>query len=161
MILKERCIGPLSIERIGEFSRRLARSGRCGLHQTIYVIGYNTKLVPAGAAPSYDDLLLPRWKGQLGWDTEEYYLFGALMKALANKGLDFGAASLLRSIFAKATRSSPSWYRRENFRWRLAHQHRVDEYIEKGAPLQWVALSAGGRIGRDCPAKKCAAPQRS
>jgi iron(III) transport system substrate-binding protein len=39
---------------------------------------------------SYDDLLQPRWKGQLGWDTEEYYLFGALMKARGKeKGLDY------------------------------------------------------------------------
>ena len=46
-----------------------------GLHQTIYVIGYNTKLVSADAVPkNYEDLLHPRWKGQLGWDTEEYYL---------------------------------------------------------------------------------------
>jgi iron(III) transport system substrate-binding protein len=44
-----------------------------GLHQTIYVIGYNSKLVPADAAPKgYEDLLHARWKGQLGWDTEEY-----------------------------------------------------------------------------------------
>ena len=52
-----------------------------GLHQTIYVLGYNSRLVPAVAVPkSYDDLLNPRWKGQLGWDMEEYYLFGALLK---------------------------------------------------------------------------------
>src|SRR6266540_3699111 len=62
-----------------------------GLHQTIYVIGYNTKLVSADVAPkSYEDLLQPRWKGQLGWDMEEYYLFGALIKARGkDKGMDF------------------------------------------------------------------------
>ncbi|TMA97861.1 MAG: iron ABC transporter substrate-binding protein, partial [Deltaproteobacteria bacterium] len=33
-----------------------------GLHQTIYVIGYNTKLVSADAVPkNYEDLLHPRW----------------------------------------------------------------------------------------------------
>jgi len=62
-----------------------------GLHQTIYVIGYNSKLVPADAVPKrYEDLLHPRWKGQLGWDPEEYYLFGALIKAKGRqKGLEF------------------------------------------------------------------------
>ncbi len=62
-----------------------------GLHQTIYVIGYNSKLVPADAVPKgYEDLLNPRWKRQLAWDPEEYYLFGALMKARGKeKGLEF------------------------------------------------------------------------
>src|SRR5262245_46099224 len=62
-----------------------------GLHQTLYVIGYNTRLVTPEAAPkSYDDLLHPRWKGQLGWDIEEYYLFGALLKARGkDRGVDY------------------------------------------------------------------------
>jgi len=62
-----------------------------GLHQTIYVIGYNSRLVAPDAVPkSYEDLLRPRWKGQLGWDPEEYYLFGALLKARGKeRGLDY------------------------------------------------------------------------
>jgi ABC-type Fe3+ transport system substrate-binding protein len=33
-----------------------------------YAVAYNTKLVPADKAPrSYEDLLDPRWKGQLAW----------------------------------------------------------------------------------------------
>jgi len=62
-----------------------------GLHQTIYVIGYNSRLVAPDAVPkSYEDLLQPRWKGQLGWDPEEYYLFGALLKARGKeRGLDY------------------------------------------------------------------------
>ncbi len=62
-----------------------------GLHQTIYVIGYNSRLVAPEIAPKgYEDLLQPRWKGQLGWDPEEYYLFGALLKSRGKeKGLDY------------------------------------------------------------------------
>src|SRR5882724_365580 len=62
-----------------------------GLHQTIYVMSYNTRLVPAAASPKdYEDLLNPRWKGQLGWETEEYYFFGALLKLRGReKGMEF------------------------------------------------------------------------
>lgn len=114
-----------------------------GLHQTIYVIGYNSRLVPADAAPrGYEDLLQPRWKGQLGWDSEEYYLFGALMKArgkdsgsefwrrLADQNVNFrkGYTLLAELVSAGEYPMAVSLY-----------QHRVDEYNEKGAPLQWIA----------------------
>jgi iron(III) transport system substrate-binding protein len=114
-----------------------------GLHQTIYVIGYNTKLVAADAAPkSYDDLLLPRWKGQLGWDTEEYYLFGALMKARGReKGLDFWRRVAAHQVnFRKGYTLITELVSAGEFPVAISlYQHRVDEYIEKGAPLQWVA----------------------
>src|SRR5437870_8640987 len=63
-----------------------------GLHQTIYVIGYNSKLVPADTVPKgYEDLLNPRWKRQLAWNPEPYYLCGALLKARGREeGLEFG-----------------------------------------------------------------------
>jgi len=114
-----------------------------GLHQTIYVIGYNTKLVSADAVPkNYEDLLHPRWKGQLGWDTEEYYLFGALMKARGkDKGLEFWRRLAEQQVnFRKGYTLISELVSAGEFPVAVSlYQHRVDEYTEKGAPLQWVA----------------------
>ncbi|HKY09333.1 MAG TPA: extracellular solute-binding protein [Candidatus Binatia bacterium] len=114
-----------------------------GLHQTIYVIGYNTRLVPAELVPkNYEDLLHPRWKSQLGWDTEEYYLFGALMKARGkDKGLEFWRRLADQQInFRKGYTLISELVSAGEFPVAVSlYQHRVDEYAEKGAPLQWVA----------------------
>ena len=114
-----------------------------GLHQTIYVIGYNSRLVPPEAVPkSYEDLLQSRWKGQLGWDTEEYYLFGALLKARGKeKGLDYWRRLAAQQInFRKGYTLISALVSAGEFPGAVSlYQHRVDEYAEKGAPLQWIA----------------------
>jgi iron(III) transport system substrate-binding protein len=114
-----------------------------GLHQTIYVIGYNSRLVSADVAPkNYEDLLHPRWKGQLGWDTEEYYLFGALMNARGKeKGLEFWRRLAAQQVnFRKGYTLISELVSAGEFPVAVSlYQHRVDEYAEKGAPLQWAA----------------------
>jgi iron(III) transport system substrate-binding protein len=114
-----------------------------GLHQTIYVIGYNSKLVRGDAVPKgYEDLLHPRWKGQLGWDPEEYYLFGALMKARGKEGgLELWRRLAEQQInFRKGYTLIAELVAAGEFPLAVSlYQHRVDEYADKGAPLQWVA----------------------
>jgi ABC-type Fe3+ transport system substrate-binding protein len=114
-----------------------------GLHQTIYVIGYNSRLIAPDTAPkSYDDLLQPRWKGQLGWDPEEYYLFGALLKARGKeRGLDYWRRLATQQInFRKGYTLISELVSAGEFPVAVSlYQHRVDEYDEKGAPLQWIA----------------------
>jgi len=114
-----------------------------GLHQTLYVIGYNTRLVSTEAAPkNYEDLLLPRWKGQLGWDSEEYYLFGALLKARGkDKGIDYWRRLADQQVnFRKGYTLITELVSAGEFPVAVSlYQHRVDEYSEKGAPLQWIA----------------------
>ena len=114
-----------------------------GLHQTVYVIGYNSRLIAVDSAPkSYEDLLQPRWKGLLGWDTEEYYLFGALLKARGKeKGLDYWRRLAGQQInFRKGYTLISELVSAGEFPVAVSlYQHRVDEYAEKGAPLQWIA----------------------
>jgi iron(III) transport system substrate-binding protein len=114
-----------------------------GLHQTIYVIGYNSRLVSPDAVPrSYEDLLQPRWKGQLGWDNEEFYLFGALMNTRGKeRGLEYWRRLADQQInFRKGYTLISELVSAGEFPAAVSlYQHRVDEYIEKGAPLQWVA----------------------
>jgi iron(III) transport system substrate-binding protein len=114
-----------------------------GLHQTIYVIGYNSRLVSPDAVPrSYEDLLQPRWKGQLGWDIEEFYLFGALIKTRGKeRGLEYWRRLAEQQInFRKGYTLISELVSAGEFPVAVSlYQHRVDEYAEKGAPLQWVA----------------------
>jgi iron(III) transport system substrate-binding protein len=114
-----------------------------GLHQTIYVIGYNSKLVPVDAVPKgYEDLLHPRWKGQMGWDPEEYYLFGALLKARGReKGLEFWRRLAAQNInFRKGYTLLTELVSAGEYPTAVSlYQHRVEEYIERGAPVQWIA----------------------
>jgi iron(III) transport system substrate-binding protein len=135
-----------------------------GLHQTIYIMGYNTKLVPADLAPkAYADLLNPRWKGQLAWDPEEYYLFGALMKAWGKeKGLEFWRRLAEQQInFRKGYTLITELLSAGEFPITVSlYQHRVDEYIDKGAPLQWGAPNpvVGGDPNRIALLKKAPRP---
>ena len=44
-----------------------------------FVVGYNTTLVSEREAPrDWEDLLLPKWRGQIGLDPDNHLLFGGL-----------------------------------------------------------------------------------
>ena len=55
------------------------------------VLGYNTNLVKRADVPkSYDDLLQPKWKGQMYLDNEAYDWFAVLLKHFGReKGLQY------------------------------------------------------------------------
>src|SRR5215470_4564401 len=59
-------------------------------------LGYNTNLVPAGAAPkSYQDLLDPRWKGAFAWNPNSMTgAWGFIATVLRHVGEDKGLAYL-------------------------------------------------------------------
>src|SRR5262249_13367383 len=56
-----------------------------------YAITYNTMLVPKGAAPkSFDDLLNPKWKGQISLEREEYLVTQSHMEYMGQaKGIEY------------------------------------------------------------------------
>jgi iron(III) transport system substrate-binding protein len=88
--------------------------------------------------------LQPKWKGQIGWDSEEYYLFGALLKARGReKGIEFWRRLAEQKInFRKGYTLITELVSAGEFPVSVSlYQHRVDEYIEKGAPIQWTAPS--------------------
>jgi ABC-type Fe3+ transport system substrate-binding protein len=62
-----------------------------GFYLVPYAITYNTQLVPKAAAPrSFDDLLQPKWKGQISLEREEYLVTQSHMQFLGQqKGLDY------------------------------------------------------------------------
>ncbi len=107
-----------------------------------YVIGYNTNLVSAKDAPkSYEDLLHPRWKGQIGLETEEYQWFYHLVQILGNeKGLDYmrrlagqnpqmrKGHTLLAQLVAAGEMALAV----------VVYSNRVERMKDVGAPIDWV-----------------------
>ena len=56
------------------------------------VLAYNTKMAARDELPkSYDDLLLPKWKGKMGMDNADYILYGTLQEMM---GRERGSAFL-------------------------------------------------------------------
>ncbi len=112
------------------------------IHQILFVMAYNTRLVTQAEAPKrYEDLLNPKWKKQLGMESEEYYWFGAMLEVMGReKGLEF-----MRRLagqepnFRKGHTLLTELLSAGEFSVAVAlYQHRVDEFISKGAPVQWV-----------------------
>jgi len=62
-----------------------------GFYLVPYAITYNTKLIPKSAAPkSFDDLLSPKWKGQISLEREEYLVTQSHMQFLGhNRAIEY------------------------------------------------------------------------
>jgi iron(III) transport system substrate-binding protein len=107
-----------------------------------YVIGYNTKLVsPTNAPSSYEDLLHPKWKGQIALETEEYQWFYHLlqimgadhglqyMKKLAGQNLQMRSGHTLLAQLVAAGEVSVAT---------VVYSNRVERMKNSGAPIDWV-----------------------
>ncbi len=107
-----------------------------------YVIGYNTRLVqPKDAPTSYEDLLHPKWKGEIGLETEEYQWFYHLLRIMGKeKGLDYmkklagqnlqmrkGHTLLAELIAAGEIKLAV-----------VVYPNRIERMKNGGAPVDWV-----------------------
>ena len=109
---------------------------------TPIVLAFNTKLVPQDEAPqSYQDLLLPKWKGKMNMGSDEYAWYSVMldgmgkakgleyMKALARQQLHIpGSSSIMRLQLMLAGESAITL---------AARGRRATEYKEKGAPIDY------------------------
>jgi iron(III) transport system substrate-binding protein len=111
-------------------------------YQIPYVIGYNTRLVAAKDAPTdYQDLLNPKWKGQISLETEEYQWFYHVMQLMGrDKGLDFmkkfaGQNLQMRkghTLLAQLVAAGESAIAT------VVYSNRVERMKASGAPIDWV-----------------------
>lgn len=119
-----------------------------GIYLTAWVTAYNTKLVAAQSAPkSYNDLLNPKWKGQLAMDVEPYSWFDTSRRYLESRRGTAGAMDYFKKLAA------------QNIQWRKGHSliaqlasagefpiaaemqvHTVERLKAQGAPLEWAGL---------------------
>ena len=108
------------------------------------VLGYNTKLVPSDAVPKkWEDLLQPRWKGQIGLEAEDvsWYVF---LRHLMGK-------EKAKDFLVRLSRQQPQVRSGHNLIAQLltagefalaptARVHRVEESKKEGAPVDWLAI---------------------
>src|SRR5256884_7557670 len=123
------------------------------------VMGYNTKLVKPEEVPAtYEDLLLPKWRGKLGIEASNVAWFAAVAKAMGEeKGLAY---------FQKLAASGPQIRSGHTLMTELVaageipialtlYNQAVDKLKEKGAPIDWKTLAPGlGRADGNAMAKQ-------
>ena len=107
---------------------------------TPLVLAFNMKQVSSSAAPrTYQELLSPKWKGQMSLGTEEYTWFNVLLESMGNKnGMEYmqalarqdlhmpGSSSVMRVQLMLAGESAIAI---------AARGRRVTEYKQQGAPI--------------------------
>jgi iron(III) transport system substrate-binding protein len=114
------------------------------LHSLYLSMGYNTKLVPAGQAPKkYEDLLLPKWSGKVGFNIRDAEWFVNMLRLKGREqGLDF-----MRRLAAQ----KPGTHEAHNLLAQLlaagefhavvnTYGHILAREKERGAPVQWVLV---------------------
>jgi iron(III) transport system substrate-binding protein len=113
-----------------------------GFYLVPYAITYNTMLVPKGTAPkSFDDLLNPKWKGQISLEREEYLVTQSHMQYMGQaKGIEY---------FKRLARQDPILVNGHSKQAVLltagefpiiiySDIARTEELKRKGAPIEWV-----------------------
>jgi len=119
-----------------------------GFFTSLYVIpivlGYNTNLVKRGEAPkSYEDLLQPKWKGNIFLDDEAYEWFAVLLKHFGReKGLQYMKSLAKQDLRMVRGRTAQSQLLAAGERALaiVLSGHTVWEMKTKGAPLEGVIL---------------------
>lgn len=111
----------------------------------MFTIAYNTQLVkPEDVPQSYQDLLLPKWRGKLGLEVDDSDWFAAMLRHLGEeKGMEFfrqlkdqkplmrkGHTLMAELVAAGEIPIAVSLY-----------NHAVERLAKNGAPIQWKALS--------------------
>ena len=108
-------------------------------------MGYNTKLVPPAEVPkSYADLLAPKWRGKLGIESSNVAWFASVAKAMGDdKGLAYfqNLAATGPQVRSGHTLLTELVVAGEVPIALTVYNQAVDKLKEKGAPIEWKALT--------------------
>jgi iron(III) transport system substrate-binding protein len=119
-------------------------------HLFVLTPGLNTSLVPSAQRPkSYDDLLLPYWKGRMAWKINDLSGGpGFIGNVLAHMGEERGMAYLrqlarqdIKVLNASARAVLDQVIAGEYAMALQIFNHHAAISAEKGAPVDWVRLS--------------------
>lgn len=109
-----------------------------------FVMGYNTRLVkPEDVPKSYDDLLQPKWIGNLGIEASDIVWFAAVAKAMGEeKGLAYfqKLAAMKLQIRSGHTLMTELVAAGEIPIVLTLYNQAVDKLKDKGAPIDWKPL---------------------
>jgi iron(III) transport system substrate-binding protein len=113
-----------------------------GFYLVPYAITYNTSLVSKTNAPrSFDDLLLPRWKGQVSLEREEYLVTQAHTQYLGqHKALDYFKKLARQDLIMVNGHSKQAVLLTAGEFPIIVYSDiaRTEELKRKGAPVEWV-----------------------
>lgn len=120
-----------------------------GMWTSVYTnyaaFGFNTQQTPRGQVPkSYNDLLKPEWKGNLGMDGRAYEWFGTMLKAMGQeKGVNFMRALAHQQPQLRNGRTLISQLvAAGEFKGALtAYSTTFQQIKDAGAPADWVYLN--------------------
>ena len=144
IFMKKNIITPYTPPTAGNFPPGFIdkQSYWVGFYLVPYAITYNTMLVPKGTAPkSFDDLLSPKWKGQISLEREEYLVTQSHMQYLGqHKAVGY---------FKRLARQDPILVNGHSKQAVLltagefsiiiySDIARTEELKRKGAPVEWV-----------------------
>ncbi len=110
-----------------------------------HILVYNTKMVPKDQAPkTYEDLLHPKWKGNMVLDAKDYEWFANMLKFMGEeKGIAY-----MKKLAAQDLRIQPGHTlltqlvaAGERPLGIAMYGHRVEQMKRQGAPLEWVGLN--------------------
>lgn len=113
-----------------------------GFEVTPIVLAFNSKMVPAAAAPkNYEDLLKPSWKGKMSLGNDEYEWYSVMLDSLGKKkGLDYMKALAKQDLnmVGTSSRMRVELMLAGEFGVSLAARgRRVIEFKEQGAPIDY------------------------
>ena len=115
------------------------------IYTTYAIFGYNTRLVPKTGVPkSYEDLLKPEWKGQIGVESRSFEWFATTMRNMGGeeKGLAF-----MRRLAQQQLQPRPGRTLVAQLVAAGEHKGSLSVYSQSyevlkqtGAPVDWVPL---------------------
>ena len=113
-----------------------------GFYLVPYAITYNTTLVSKGNAPkSFDDLLHPRWKGQISLEREEYLVTQSHLQYLGQpRGIDYFKRLARQDLILINGHSKQAVLLTAGEFPIIIYSDiaRTEELKRKGAPVEWV-----------------------
>jgi iron(III) transport system substrate-binding protein len=111
------------------------------LYVRLYVLGFNTRLVPSGEVPKdWADLLEPKWRGRVAMDESDVEWYASM--------LDYSGREKGREFMSALARQSPTFRRGHtllfsllvagDFPLALVLASEIEQAKKKGAPVDWV-----------------------
>lgn len=134
-----------SPERNGYSDKDMDKDGYwTNVQSSYYVLGYNTKLVPAGSAPKdWPDVLRMSGKKNFAMDREEFNWYGAMLEYLGQEsGRRFmRQLAAIDPVFHKGHTLIAQLLAAGEFSFAIVYPHRVESMKKQGAPIEWVATA--------------------
>ncbi len=111
------------------------------IYVRLYVLGYNTRLVPAAQAPKdWSDLLEPRWRGRIALDDSDVEWYASMLEHFGpEKGQSFMRALARQNpTFRRGHTLLFSLLVAGDFPLALVYASEIDQAKKSGAPVDWV-----------------------